>query len=152
MTVDLDQQPSHGRYALRTAVESDRCFIVDLWRESLSPYVLPIYGSWDDAMCDANFTRKLVGGLSIIEVNDERAGVLSLRVDDGFLYVSEIELSPDHRNQGIGTQVMHDVIAYAEAHGLHVELQVLVNNPAKRFYERLGFESTHIKMFRKTGG
>ena len=50
-----------------------------------------------------------------------------------------MELLPSFQHRGIGTSIIHDVIARARAAHLPVTLTVLKENPAKTLYERLGF-------------
>ena len=144
----IDAHPSHGRYALRAATEADRAFVLLLWRESLGAHVKELFGKWDDAAADRNCTRKLNTGLQIIEVDGQAVGVLHLSLDNDWLSLNEIELVSESRNLGLGTQVLTDIQAYADANKLNLELQVLVTNRAIRFYERFGFRPTHTKMAR----
>ena len=56
--------------------------------------------------------------------------------------VGNIELDPRFQGQGIGTAILQDMQRDAAEQGLEVRLQVLKVNPARRLYERLGFEVT----------
>ena len=67
--------------------------------------------------------------------------------DDEFLLTG-----PERQGQGLGTQIIKDVLAAADRQGLAVELQVFSENPAARLYEKLGFGVTHYKMLRKPAG
>lgn len=69
-------------------------------------------------------------------------------VNDEFLIVSGITVPEDQRNEGIGTQVMEEVIAWGHARGLTLALtpepienrgSVRAKNRLIRFYRRLGF-------------
>jgi GNAT superfamily N-acetyltransferase len=65
-----------------------------------------------------------------------RAQVESVRVDKRF------------QNQKIGSQLMEHAIQIAKARGAHV-MQLTTHNTRKdahRFYERLGFKSSHLGM------
>ncbi|AOJ15238.1 GNAT family N-acetyltransferase [Burkholderia vietnamiensis] len=55
------------------------------------------------------------------------------------LRVIDIAMLPLWRGRGIGTQLMHALLAGAAAEGLPVSLNVEVNNPVQRLYKRLGF-------------
>jgi Acetyltransferases len=56
------------------------------------------------------------------------------------IHLIDISLLTAYRNRGIGTAVMAILQQEAAAVGLPVKLSVLEHNPAKRLYERLGFE------------
>jgi len=59
-------------------------------------------------------------------------------VDDDTLELS-IAVLPKHRGQGIGTQLLTDLLA--SAYGCSpISLSVSADNPALRLYERFGFE------------
>jgi len=56
--------------------------------------------------------------------------------------IHEIVVSPERRNLGIGTSLMNAAIRRFKELGLkQVELWVGVTNPARRFYENLGFKA-----------
>jgi ribosomal protein S18 acetylase RimI-like enzyme len=144
----IDKEPGHCRYTLRDATEADRAFVLALWRESLGELVKELFGKWDDVAADRNCAKKLNTGLQIIEVGDQAVGILHLSLENDWLSLNEIELVSENRNLGLGTQVLRDIQAYADANKLNLELQVLVTNRAVRLYERLGFKPTHTKMAR----
>lgn len=53
----------------------------------------------------------------------------------------DISLLAPYRNQGWGTQLIRDLQSQAAACSMPLQLHVLVGNPAKRLYERLGFRT-----------
>lgn len=53
--------------------------------------------------------------------------------------IHDVVVHPDHRTQGIGSQLVQEAIAYARAHGyMHVVLIAL--SPALGFWKKLGFQ------------
>jgi GNAT superfamily N-acetyltransferase len=52
----------------------------------------------------------------------------------------EMTLLPGFRNQGIGTSLMNAFLAYADQLGRPASLHVEPFNPARRMYERMGFD------------
>lgn len=147
----IDDTPAHGRYTLRDLADDDEHWMWPAGNEALRPYVEPLFG-WDEAVSRMFFEQSW-RKRRVVQVGGENAGWLELRPDgDKWLYLAEIGLLPAYRNRGLGTRIIKDVFAYADAHGLDVELQVLVTNPARRLYERLGFRQTHFKMSRKAEG
>lgn len=57
----------------------------------------------------------------------------------------EITLLPPHRNQGIGSVIMDQILRYAESLALPISLHVEPFNPARRMYERLGFTTVETR-------
>jgi ribosomal protein S18 acetylase RimI-like enzyme len=51
----------------------------------------------------------------------------------------DISLLPEHRNAGIGSDLLRELIAESNAAGKPLRIHVEKNNPALRLYERLGF-------------
>lgn len=51
----------------------------------------------------------------------------------------DIAFLPEHRNAGIGTRLIRELLAEAVVARKPVRLHVLKSNPALRLYERLGF-------------
>ncbi|AKQ69760.1 Acetyltransferase, GNAT family [Myxococcus hansupus] len=55
--------------------------------------------------------------------------------------VVDIALLPQHQGGGVGTRLLTHVRDEAAKAGAPLRLQVLRTNPARRLYERLGFEA-----------
>lgn len=55
------------------------------------------------------------------------------------IHLIEIALLPAYRNQGIGAQLLRNLLAEGASYQLPVRLHVAVDNPAQRLYTRLGF-------------
>ena len=70
-------------------------------------------------------------GRSVGRILVDRSGAEIVLVD--------VALLPDVRGRGIGTGLLKDLLAEAEEAGRAVRLKVLLTNPARRLYERLGF-------------
>jgi GNAT superfamily N-acetyltransferase len=76
----------------------------------------------------------------IVERRGEPIGRLYLKLWEGRRRIIDISLVPAARGLGIGGAILADVIAAAESQGQGVALRVEMRNPARRLYERLGFE------------
>ena len=51
----------------------------------------------------------------------------------------DIALLPEHRGGGVGSAILHEILAEGKAAGKPVTIHVERFNPALRLYERLGF-------------
>jgi ribosomal protein S18 acetylase RimI-like enzyme len=81
------------------------------------------------------------GGISIIEVDGARVGMIQFFGRPDAVEVAEIQIQPSHQNQGIGSRILKDTIARAHAKRKKVVLSVaLKNERAYRLYQRLGFQ------------
>jgi len=86
----------------------------------------------------------------LIERGGAPIGRLYLAEQDGHLLIVDISLLPEARGAGLGTAILKDVLA-GEARP--VELTVEPFNPARRLYDRLGFEAVeesaaYVRMIR----
>lgn len=86
---------------------------------------------------------------------DGRAiGVLAVRRDPEAASIDSLEIEPEFQRRSAGSVVLRRVIQQADSDGVPIRLQVLKTNPAKRLYDRFGFEvvgetTTHYVMERK---
>jgi len=80
----------------------------------------------------------------VILLNDEPIGRLYMdRMEEEFRLI-DIALLPEHRNRGIGTRLIRDIMAEAVKDKKPVRIHVEEFNPALKLYERLKF--TRIEM------
>jgi ribosomal protein S18 acetylase RimI-like enzyme len=59
---------------------------------------------------------------------------------DASITLVDITIAPELRGQGIGTRLLNELLAEAAGKQIPVLLKVTEGNPARRLYERLGFE------------
>jgi len=81
----------------------------------------------------------------VIEVGGQPAGRLYVARWPREIRVMDIALLPAHRRRGLGSAILSDLIAEAEATGKVVSIHVERHNPALGLYERLGFRTTADK-------
>ena len=74
------------------------------------------------------------------ESSDRVAGRLWLDWREGALHVLDISLLPEARCQGLGTKCLRALMGQAAAQQRALTIYVELHNPARRLYERLGFE------------
>ncbi len=129
-------------YELRTASSRDDQWLERLRREVYRDLFDATFGGWDETRHNRQFAECLSkGGISIIVVAGEPVGMIQRLEESGNLRISEIQIAPGHQNQGIGTQVLADLIARAHQEQKAVRLSLgLKNHGAYRLYRRLGFQ------------
>lgn len=84
---------------------------------------------------------------SVIERQAEPIGRLYLHKGDEEVRIVDLALLPSARGQGIGTALLDEVLASADARGQRVTLHVEHDNPARRLYGRLGFRAVESRGF-----
>lgn len=81
---------------------------------------------------DASFEVVMIDGIE--------AGRLYVEHGAASMHIIDIALLPQFQGAGVGTRILRDLLEQATAQGATVTLQVECQNPARRLYERLGFE------------
>jgi len=144
-------------YTLRPATPEDFEFMRRVGHEGLRPYIEPATG-WDEAFHTARFRERFAPGRQqVIQAGGRDAGYLDLVEDNDGVTVEGIYLDAPFRNRGLGTAILRQALERAEAGNKPVRLRVLLRNPARRLYERLGFRvtattETHFMMERPVPG
>ncbi|ARS53699.1 GNAT family N-acetyltransferase [Kushneria konosiri] len=78
---------------------------------------------------------------AIVMRDDRKAGLIAWDVMEGIHHLRELHMAAPWRGQGIGSQVLANWIARQEALGARkMRLKVFAENPARRLYERMGFQ------------
>lgn len=80
------------------------------------------------------------------------AEVAALQVFYGgrrLLHIASVYVDPARRRRGIARRLLDEAFAWGRARGCEeVKLNVLVTNPARELYERLGFAERRVEMRR----
>jgi ribosomal protein S18 acetylase RimI-like enzyme len=134
---------------LRPIGEEDQDFLLALYGTTRADELALV--DWDEAQ-KAAFVRQQFdaqhryyqqifpqGSFQVILADDVAAGRLYL--DDGpdETRIVDIALMPHFQGHGIGTALVSQVLAGAAARGASITIHVERNNPALRWYARLGF-------------
>ena len=139
------------KYYMRQVNATDFEFLYRLKVVCLKEYVAAIWG-WDEEFQRNHFAAQFdPAGSYIVVAYGRDVGQLSVIDRLGERYLSGIYLLPAYQGQGLGSQIICDVLAGARHSDKPVRLQVLNGNPACRLYKRLGFKvtgrtQTHILM------
>jgi GNAT superfamily N-acetyltransferase len=78
----------------------------------------------------------------IITLDGAAVGWTQTTIQSGALFLGQIYVVRSLQRQGIGTEILHRVVAEANHAHLRLKLDVAKINPALRLYQRLGFRIT----------
>ncbi|HEX9695289.1 MAG TPA: GNAT family N-acetyltransferase [Actinomycetota bacterium] len=122
-------------YRIYAATRSDEMRIVPWTEEQKESFLRMQFRAQDH-----HYRTQLPGTDRRVVVEDGDA-VGRLYVDDrpDEIQIVDIALLPDARGRGIGTHLLTAVLDRARAECKRVGIHVERHNPARRFYERLGF-------------
>ncbi len=135
---------------LRAALPDDLAFLRRLYADTRRAEVAAF--GWNEAQAEAfldmqfDMQRRAYAGNypeadhTIVEVDGHPVGRLLVNRTATEFRLVDIAFLTDARGGGIGTRLLADLAAEADAANVPVRLSVLVGNPAIRLYRRAGFE------------
>ncbi|WP_051308944.1 GNAT family N-acetyltransferase [Desulfogranum japonicum] len=127
---------------LRPATEQDIDFIYDLRIKTMKSYFEGTIG-WK-AGDQYKFASDYLAEASIICYEKKMIGVMKVLKHNDYIELHQIQILPEHQNNGIGKALIQSVITSSDNCNLPIKLMVLKNSPARRLYENLGFKTTKV--------
>lgn len=127
---------------IRPADRSDYHWLLDLHHTVYRELIIKEFGYWDDdeemgLFLEAWETKKI----EVVMIDDCPAGMFIVEQQDGHLWLDEIQINPRYQNQGIGTEIIVQLIVRARKRNMPLRLRVLhANEGAYRLYRKLGFQ------------
>ena len=152
----LSTLPGSGSLVVREATEEDLAVVLSLMREDSlhyfdePPELSPNQRAAFIEISDDPNQQLLVGTLGDRVVTTAHVTWIRMMSADGGLYcqVEAVRTESDLRGRGIGAQLMAVIEAEARRRGA-ARMQLTSNrrrHDAHRFYERLGYEPSHVGM------
>jgi ribosomal protein S18 acetylase RimI-like enzyme len=124
---------------LKPATAAHYRFALDLYLSTMRPYTEQLM-VWDDEKQQASFaTLWELEEVRIVTLDGNDVGWLQLQESPTEVRLLQFFIAPDQQRNGIGTEVLRDLLADWQAMAKPIVLSVLKNNPARRLYERSGF-------------
>ncbi len=143
--------------ALRPTVAADRAFLLALYGTTRADELSAVpWAEHEKATFvamqfdaqDASYRQAFPDGrFLLVLAGDDPIGRLSLARLTDELRIVDIILVPERCGQGIGSVLLAWVLAETDRDGLAATLHVEPWNPAKRLYERLGFQTVEAHGF-----
>ncbi|AUZ45824.1 GNAT family N-acetyltransferase [Pseudomonas orientalis] len=122
-------------FHLRAATDQDLSFARTLTHQTMSHYYVQNQLLWSNDGFDTAWAGRENW---IICQDDSVLGFISLSRDSKALYIRELHMLEQYRGLGAGSWVLQHMALKACTPGL-LRLTVFKTNPAKQFYERMGF-------------
>lgn len=126
---------------LRPALTSDELFLLELRKLTMTEHLERVGEPTDDETHYRRI-RARYGDANIICQGAARIGLLKVRRDADEWVLVQFQVLPSYQGQGIGKRVVRALLEQARQAQRPVRLSVLKGNPARRLYERLGFQPT----------
>ncbi len=121
------------------ASEKDKVFLLELRKKTMVEHLekAKVYLSDQEHMDRINTYFE---GAYLIEVSHKKAGLLKYKETVSTIEILQLQIHPDYQGNGIGKNVIEKMIKVSKDKKKGLELKVLKENPAKKLYERVGFE------------
>lgn len=123
----------------RQAIASDFNFVYELHRQELFSYVEQTWGWFEEVQLNGMQSDFDNLPFEIISDRGKDIGVISVVDLENTLLLNYLAILRAYQRLGFGTQLLGKVLEQALDRGIPVKLKVMRVNPAKAFYERLGF-------------
>lgn len=122
-----------------TASLTDVPFLLALRKQTMTEHLTNAGFILNDNYHLERITESFADSL-IIMLKDRQIGLIKLSKQIDKLHIRQLQILPNYQNKGIGGRVMQAVINKAKVLNLPITLNVLLNNPAKKFYLQHGFK------------
>jgi GNAT superfamily N-acetyltransferase len=128
---------------LRPATSEDAPLFYKVIDLTMREFIFAIWGRWDEARVQSESQAySQLPNAQVIQVDSVPAGVLIVSKYSTHIQVEQIYLLPQYQRSGIGSNLMNSIITEAAGLNIPIRLRVMAVNPAKNFYEYLGFVVT----------
>lgn len=124
---------------LRQALPDDEPFLFALRKDTMTEHLERVGEPTDDAEHRARLLHRY-DSACVVCIDGAPAGLLKAHRTDTEWVVVQLQITPALQGRGIGERALRTVLRAAQADALPVTLKVIKGNPAKRLYDRLGFE------------
>lgn len=129
----------------RPASDADVDFIYALRESAYRARVEALFGPWlEPQQRQFLATDMAETPYEVILEDGVPVGSIAVSHHDDHDFVEDIMVAAEHRDRGIGTHVMHEMMDAARARTVPLRLSVLDGNRARALYERLGFRVTLV--------
>ena len=125
---------------LRASRNTDADLFYDVIEQTMRVHAIAAGGAWDEERRRRETAEESISpSASVIVVGAVDAGILIVERLPSEIRLQELCLFPSYQGRGIGYSTVSALQKEAVARCVPLRLHVLKVNPAKRFYERIGF-------------
>jgi ribosomal protein S18 acetylase RimI-like enzyme len=126
--------------ALRTSRSIDAGLFYEVTEQTMRAHIIAAGGAWDEERRREETTEvSLDPNARVIVVGTVDAGILLVERSPNEMHLHILYLFPIFQRLGIGSTLVSSLQREAVERYVPLRLKVLKVNPAKGFYERLGF-------------
>jgi GNAT superfamily N-acetyltransferase len=114
--------------------------VIDL---TMREFIIETWGAWNESRVQIESREHSISpNARVIQVGDMAAGVFLVERYPTHIQLAQIYLLPEYQRLGIGSALIDSLIIEASQSNIPIRLHMIAVNPAKKFYEQLGFAVT----------
>jgi ribosomal protein S18 acetylase RimI-like enzyme len=127
-------------FRLRQASTNDAPLFYSVIDQTMREFISTTWGTWnEDRVRRESHEDSRSPNAQVVLVDDTSVGVFVVERFLTHIQIEQIYLLPEYQRLGIGTALIKSLMFDAAQFKIPVRLRVMRVNPAKSFYERLGF-------------
>jgi GNAT superfamily N-acetyltransferase len=127
-------------FTLRPSQVADAPLFYHLINRTMREFIVGTWGQWDEARIQREALEDSQSPKAqVIEIGGNAVGIWVVDRTPHRIHLEQIYLLPAYQRRGIGTSLLKKLILEATQADCPLTLRVIVINPAKQFYDRLGF-------------
>lgn len=123
---------------MRQAHHSDIEFLQKLRSTTMNEYLEKL-GLPTDEDTTLKYVKNHFAASNILYIYNKPIGLFKYYEDEKAVHLVEVEIMPQYQGKRIGESLLKTLQAQAKLGSKSINLSVLKSNPAKKLYERLGF-------------
>jgi ribosomal protein S18 acetylase RimI-like enzyme len=132
-------------FRLRQASVNDAPLFYSVINRTMREFIISTWGTWNEERVQREADEDSCSpNAQVVEVDDISVGIFSVERCPTHIQLEQIYLLPEYQRMGIGTALLNTLISEATQLAIPIRLRVMAVNPAKGFYERLGFIITEV--------
>lgn len=133
---------------LRPAGEGDKALLASFYATTREEELRQVdwsieqkkaFTDWQSQQQELHYATHYPAAERLVVMHGEPIGRIYVDTTSREVRLMDVTLLPEHRNHGLGSRLMQQLLAYSDGLGRPASLHVEPFNPAKRMYERLGF-------------
>lgn len=129
-----------NRVTFRPTTQVDEAFAFHVRETTMRDYVMETWGVWNAVEARAQINEDIRSSKSkIIVIDGHDTGVLRVDEFNTHILLDQLWILPKFQRQGFGRFILEQILEQSKAKGLPLRLWVFRVNPARAFYERMGF-------------
>ena len=130
-------------FRLRQASADDAPLFYSVIDRTMREFIIATWGTWnEDRVRRESHEDSRSPHAQVVLIDDISIGIFVVERFLTHIQIEQIYLLPEYQRMGIATTLIKSLIFEAAHFSIPVRLRVMAVNPAKSFYERLGFMVT----------